>query len=618
MNMNQHLIESVGWTLVHSLWEGAIIFVLAFLVTRNPGSRVAGYQYAGFVVALGLVVTTSLATFFITYAGGPSVVATSVINESFGFPIATALSDASDLGFAVAVRKILAWIDLNLLWVIRAWLTGSAVLLLRMLSGVLYISLLRRNALPVAAGWEEKVNELARGLRVQRKVSIAEGRVTTPMVIGYLKPLIVFPVGMIAGLAPLQVEAILIHELAHIRRHDFVVNAIQCIVESLFFFNPFVWMISARIRVEREHCCDDIVVRRGIEPLDYVRTLATVEGAYANGGRLSLALVGQKGRLLNRMKRVMERTIVKKEWNGMRLLPLALVLVGLVCASWLSASIDANPGDINSTQSIVAADTTITSWTFRDETASDKRDNERDTHTFERPLLIPPDQSAAFPFPHGFDLFAADSLPPFGPYLSDGDWENFEKEFTEKFREEFPRFFEKNQEQFEKMMQEFNERNDEMGLMFRRMDELNHEQLRELEEQMTLINPVWENPGNFVLPPFPVEAEAEALREAAEAIAESERALAESGLFRAQEELLRWQEQFLLGQEEDLRAYEEEMVEQLTRDGYLKEGEKATDLHINNGEITVNGRKVKKEDEQKYKAIIDGHFNRMHAPRKPE
>src|SRR5205085_6216942 len=112
-------------------------------------------------------------------------------------------------------------------------------------------------------------------------------------------------------------------------------NVFQCMMESIFFFNPVVWILSSRIRTLREHCCDDIVISRGVNPLTYVKTLAFVE-EMSSAGTLALALTGERNQMLNRMKRIMEKSVVKKEWGSMRLLPLGLILLGLICASWLS------------------------------------------------------------------------------------------------------------------------------------------------------------------------------------------------------------------------------------------------------------------------------------------
>src|SRR5204862_7511696 len=105
--------------------------------------------------------------------------------------------------------------------------------------------------------WSNIVQQLARQLHIDRVIPLAQSaHINAPLVIGYIKPVIMIPVGMFSGLSPEQIETIFIHELAHIKRHDYFINVLQSIIEALFFFNPFIWIVSNIIRREREYCCD--------------------------------------------------------------------------------------------------------------------------------------------------------------------------------------------------------------------------------------------------------------------------------------------------------------------------------------------------------------------------
>ena len=115
--------------------------------------------------------------------------------------------------------------------------------------------------MPRPVFWQERLDRLARALRLSRPVALLESCLAeVPVVIGYVRPVILMPVGLLAGLPAGQVESILLHELAHIRRHDYLVNLLQTSVEGLLFYHPAVWWISGVIRAERENCCDDLVV----------------------------------------------------------------------------------------------------------------------------------------------------------------------------------------------------------------------------------------------------------------------------------------------------------------------------------------------------------------------
>jgi len=138
---------------------------------------------------------------------------------------------------------------------------------------------------------------------VSRSVRLlATDRVDSPSVIGWLRPVILAPVGVLCGLAPEQVEALLAHELAHVRRHDYLVNVLQGIAESLLFYHPAVWWISNQIRAEREHCCDDLAVAASGDVLVYARALAELESM--RPAHFKAALSANGGSLLRRIQRL--------------------------------------------------------------------------------------------------------------------------------------------------------------------------------------------------------------------------------------------------------------------------------------------------------------------------
>jgi hypothetical protein len=124
------------------------------------------------------------------------------------------------------------------------------------------------------------------------------------MVIGYLKPVILLPLGALSGLPLAQIESILAHELAHIRRHDYLVNLLQSLVDITLFFNPFAWWISACVREERENCCDDIAVQATGDSLTFIKTLANLEAMRLDSPQLAVAFIGNKGSLKSRVQRL--------------------------------------------------------------------------------------------------------------------------------------------------------------------------------------------------------------------------------------------------------------------------------------------------------------------------
>ena len=186
-----------------------------------------------------------------------------------------------------------------------AWLAGVTVLSARLCAGWLFLQRLRLRATqPVAAAWEAALRRLAARLRVSRPVRLVESTlVEVPSVVGWLRPVILLPASMLGGLTLGELEALLAHELAHIRRHDYLVNLVQTALETLLFYHPAVWWASRAIRHEREACCDDIAAAACGDRLHYARALAHMEELRVASPRLAVAASG--GSLAHRIARLL-------------------------------------------------------------------------------------------------------------------------------------------------------------------------------------------------------------------------------------------------------------------------------------------------------------------------
>ncbi len=170
--------------------------------------------------------------------------------------------------------------------------------------GWLAVSRMRRTGVCAApAPWRERLEHLARALRVTRPVVLLESSLTgVPVVIGHLKPVILIPVGLLTGLPSEQLETILLHELAHVLRHDYLINLLQTIAESLLFYHPATWWISSVICDERENCCDDLVVAASGDAHRYALALTAL--AAGHGG---LAMAASGGSVSHRVRRLLQR-----------------------------------------------------------------------------------------------------------------------------------------------------------------------------------------------------------------------------------------------------------------------------------------------------------------------
>jgi len=187
---------------------------------------------------------------------------------------------------------------------VLVWMLGVCLLSCRLFWRWLAAARGRRRAMPLREErWEKAMALLARRLRVSPAVELLQSAlVRAPTVIGWLRPAILLPASVLAGLTPEQLEAVLAHELAHIRRRDYLVNIAQSVIEVLLFYHPAVWWVSHRIRVEREHCCDDVAVAACGSVVTYTRALAELELFRAPALQPAMAASGTS--LLERVRRL--------------------------------------------------------------------------------------------------------------------------------------------------------------------------------------------------------------------------------------------------------------------------------------------------------------------------
>jgi GWxTD domain-containing protein len=321
--------KALGWALAHFVWEGAAIAaILAVTLAIFRGSS-ARLRY-GFACA---ALATMPIVFGVTFAVSlpPSPTRTIV-------PIP--LPEPTQVQFESAPpTPPESWKFSNLVeWAAPLWLAGVAGLLLyRFASWIAAQRLRRRGTCAAPKEWSRYVASLAAQLGISRPVALLESYLAeVPMVIGYLRPVILAPIGMLAGLPLNQVEAILLHELAHIRRLDYLVNLAQTMIESLLFYHPAVWWISNVVRAERENCCDDFVLSRDTDPRAYAAALLVIEQSRGveHG---SMALAANGGHLLKRVRRILgtPRKSATPDSN-LAIGPVALAILGagIALAAW--------------------------------------------------------------------------------------------------------------------------------------------------------------------------------------------------------------------------------------------------------------------------------------------
>ena len=353
------IVYSLGWTLLHFCWQGAVVAATLWSALELLEGRSSRTRYAVSCAALALLVVLPAATFghialeqyHRTVAGRAAVIRT--------VPGLVVLAGARDSGW---LTRLVAMLDPAIPWLLVAWMLGSALFLFRLSVGIGVTRKLRRLAVsPVAVELQTTLDSLRQRLEVARPVKLMHSAlVQAPTVIGWLRPVVLIPASCFLGLPSAQIEAILCHELAHIRRHDYLVSVVQAVVEALLFYHPAVWWISGQVRHERECCCDDIAVTVGGDALVYAKALA----ALAQRSLYPQVTLGANGGILAmRIRRLLiaERTSSASQVAAaavLALLVVSAVAVGTTARAEAGASVEAPPAKISEVIApLIAAET---------------------------------------------------------------------------------------------------------------------------------------------------------------------------------------------------------------------------------------------------------------------
>ena len=302
LEFSQHpAVHALGWTLLHFLWQGTLLVVLLAGVLAMLSRKPPQLRYVSACCALALMLVLPLITWQHLVAT-PQIAATNV-------PVEAHLGPSVEPGWTGAPEpwrdRLAREVDQSVPWVLSIWFAGVVLLWSRLNIGLVVAWRMKSlSKQPASAELQLLLQKLSRRLGVARAVKLVDSAlVQVPTVIGWLGPVILIPVGCLVGLSASQVEALLTHELAHIRRHDYLVNIFQCVVETLLFYHPATWWISRQICQEREHCCDDLAVSISGDRLSYVKALSFLEEHRASLTPVALGASG--GSLTARVRRLL-------------------------------------------------------------------------------------------------------------------------------------------------------------------------------------------------------------------------------------------------------------------------------------------------------------------------
>ncbi len=330
---DQPLVECIGWALLHFLWQGLLIAILlkiCLFALRNGSAR---QRYNAACVALLLMSLCPVVPIALLRSRSRATDANSVqaprptsTAEPIEFAPVASSRPSSDLKPAAANRSPIS-IKRILPYLVALWLAAVFALLFRLLGAwALVRRLIAQGTRPAPEPALASLRALAARMKIRRLPRLLESsHVQTPLAIGGLRAVILLPASMVTGLSTPLLESLLVHELAHLQRHDYLVNLWQMTLETILFYHPALWWVSQRIRIEREHCCDDAVEAILHDRLTYARALMTLEETRAQ----TPALAACDGELLARIRRILsgEATMATKGSSAAVVLAIVLALL---------------------------------------------------------------------------------------------------------------------------------------------------------------------------------------------------------------------------------------------------------------------------------------------------
>jgi beta-lactamase regulating signal transducer with metallopeptidase domain len=339
------IATALGWALLDFIWQGVLVgccaaLLLALLGKARPQLRYA-VACAALLLCAALPVAGTVERVLADHAGSSSALPAALAD-------AAALVQAAPAAVELPASRIAGWqpaLQQHLPQVILLWAAGAGALSLRMLLGLLWVRRLSRpGRYSLDPAWQARLDTLAAAMGVARRVTLGVvDELTSPVTAGWLRPVVLVPASLLSGMPPDLLEALLAHELAHVRRFDYLVNLIQSAIEILLFYHPAVWWLSHRIRIEREQIADDLAASTLGEPRRLALALSELDLFQLTVPQLVHAAHG--GKLMSRIKRLVRPESEPLNWK------MALPILGLVaCAAFYT---HAEPAQASTDKTVV-------------------------------------------------------------------------------------------------------------------------------------------------------------------------------------------------------------------------------------------------------------------------
>ncbi len=336
-------LQALGSAILNSLWQCFVLWFIYETVLVSYKSASARFKN-----------NLSTLMLFLCFAWFLTGFTANILNhQNVAFSAGAALPNLQQPGDSVSgFRMFLTYASSSLPYLSVAYIFLLLLLILRLFAAYRYVYFISKKRLLKSTGeLHAFASKVARQIGITKKISVwISNHIDVPATIGFFKPVILIPLASINNLSDQQLEAIILHELAHIKRNDYAINLLISVIETILFFNPFVALLSNVIKRERENCCDDFVLQYRYDPHSYASALLRLEQSRTGKLKLAIGAVSGKKQLLSRIKRITNNQVISKQFNyGQKLLALLLITFFICTVAWLS------PGEKKSLQLTTAA-----------------------------------------------------------------------------------------------------------------------------------------------------------------------------------------------------------------------------------------------------------------------
>ncbi len=334
MTGHEQLISEIGWGIIHFTWQASLIALFAMVILKLSRKDNANFRYMVCCISLLLMIILPIVTValnyypesnekFIVTATNSNVNVEQVIQNEMVIATRYKTEEIS----LTTWEKFLEYFDAAIPFITLFWILGVLIFCIYHLTGMLrWRHQIMQNKQDISSDLKQRINLLIEKLGIRQKFNMIQSvKIDIPTVYGWFKPTLIIPVSFFTGMDQKYIDSIILHELAHIKRYDYLVNMFQILMETIGFFHPAVWWISGKIRQEREHCCDDFAVNILGDRLLYVKSLVQLEETRSTP---ALALAANGGELMQRVSRILNYTYKKSFLTPFYSL---FIILGLFC-----------------------------------------------------------------------------------------------------------------------------------------------------------------------------------------------------------------------------------------------------------------------------------------------